>query len=375
MDVFTLTDIKRKNLSDIYHYIYSNPGCSKQNIANALSISLPTVSQHLSTLLNAKLIEKCGRLTSTVGRRAVAYQIISTARIAVGIEIMDKNIYIAALNLYGKKEVKEKYKIEFHPDQTYFESLQKIVKDFISQNGFDESQILGIGLGIQGLTSPDGSEVTYGKILNCTGLKIELFSDYFSVPCKFMHDSECASNSELWENPEVNDALYLFLSQHLGGAIFVNGELQNGKSGKSATFEHMTLIPDGKQCYCGSRGCAECYCSGTFLTDSDMELEEFFERKNQGDPDCQRKWQEFLQYLSMLINNLHTVVESTIILGGHITPYFTDEDVDFIKQTVSKRSAFDDDVSYILLGRCRNDAVTIGAALPFIKDFISSLAI
>ena len=109
MDVFTLTDIKRKNLSDIYHYIYSNPGCSKQNIANALSISLPTVSQHLSTLLNAKLIEKCGRLTSTVGRRAVAYQIISTARIAVGIEIMDKNIYIAALNLYGKKEVKEKY--------------------------------------------------------------------------------------------------------------------------------------------------------------------------------------------------------------------------------------------------------------------------
>ena len=77
MDTFSLSDIKKKNLADIYHYIYRHPGCSKQNIANALTISLPTVSQHLTTLLDEKLIEKSGQLTSTVGRRAMAYQIIS----------------------------------------------------------------------------------------------------------------------------------------------------------------------------------------------------------------------------------------------------------------------------------------------------------
>ena len=73
MEQFSLTDIKKKNLSDVYHYIYMNPSCSKQDIATALSVSLPTVSQHLTTLESEQLIEKCGRLSSSVGRRANAY--------------------------------------------------------------------------------------------------------------------------------------------------------------------------------------------------------------------------------------------------------------------------------------------------------------
>lgn len=375
MDTFSLADIKKKNLADIYHYIYQNPGCSKQIIANALTISLPTVSQHLTTLMDEKLIEKSGQLTSTVGRRAMAYQIISTARIAIGVEILARNVYIVALNLYGKKEAKERFRLDFQPEQPYFEQLQKIVKDFLQKYNYCEEQILGIGLGMQGLTSPDGSQMTYGKILDCTGLSIQMFSRYFSVPCKFIHDAECASTSELWENPEIEDAIYLSLGQHLGGAIIVNGEFQNGLTGKSGTFEHMTLIPDGMECYCGKHGCAECYCSGNFLMEPDMEPDEFFARKEQGDMVCRKKWDDFLLNLSMLINNLHMVIENTVILGGNITSYFTEQDIAVIKQNVQKRSTFQDDVSYIIQGKCRNDAVSIGAALPFIKEFLKTFAL
>ena len=363
--------LRKKNLSDIYHFIYSTPGCSKQAIATALAVSLPTVSQHLITLQDEGLIEKCGQLSSTVGRRATAYQIIPTARIAVGIEILSKNIYIVALNLYGKKEAKERYELGFQPNQMYFENLQALVKSFLGTHSFNESQILGIGLAIQGLTAPDGSYITYGKILDCTGLSIRLFSDFFSVPCKFIHDAECASNSELWENPDITDAIYLSLGQHLGGAILINGKLQNGLTGKSGIFEHMTLIPEGNKCYCGNHGCAECYCSGSFLTENKMELEDFFHKKEQGDVACQKKWEHYLHYLSMLINNLHLVIESPVILGGHITPYFTEQDIDTIKKNVADRSAFHNDLPYIIHGKCRNDAVTIGAALPFIKEFLN----
>lgn len=375
MDTFSLADIKKKNLSDVYHYIYQNPGCSKQAISNALTISLPTVSQHLNTLMEEALIEKAGQLSSAVGRRAAAYQVISTAKIALGIEILSNAVYITALNLYGKKEAKEKFRLNFRPDQAYFEELQKIVKDFQKRHGYSEGQILGIGLGMQGLTSPDGSEMTYGKILGCTGLSIHMFADHFSVPCRFIHDAECASVSELWENPEISDAIYLSVGQHLGGAVIIHGELQKGLTGKTGTFEHMTLIPDGAECYCGKKGCAECYCSGHFLTNQDMEIEEFFAGKEQGDQDCLKRWDAFLQYLSMLIYNLHMVVESTVILGGNITAYFTEKDIDVIKKHVLERSAFQDDTSYIIQGKCRNDAVSIGAALPFIKEFLGEFAL
>lgn len=77
----------------------------------------------------------------------------------------------------------------------------------------------------------------------------------------------------------------------------------------------------------------------------------------------------------MLINNLHMVIESTVILGGNITPYFNKQDILKIKQNVLERTTFKDDMSYIILGRCRNDAVSIGAALPFIKEFLKEIAV
>lgn len=374
MEQFSLTDIKKKNLSDIYHYIYNSQGCSKQAIATALSISLPTVTQHLTTLLKEGLIEKCGQLASSVGRKATAYRVVATARIAIGIEILSKNIYIVALNLYGKKQIKEKFCLEFEPSAFYFEQLKNTVMGFLQAHSYREEQILGIGLGIQGLTSRDGTTVTYGETLNCTGLSIDLFSQYFSVPCRFFHDAECACNSELWENPEIEDAIYLSLGYYLGGAVIINGMLESGLTGKSGTFEHMTLIPDGKRCYCGKTGCAECYCSGNSLLDPDMELSDFFDRKSQGDARCQRKWEEYLKYLSMFINNLHMVLESTVILGGNVTPYFTDDDIEYIRKTVYERSTFQDQPSYIVPGRCRIDAVSIGAALPYINEFLSDIA-
>lgn len=375
MELFSLTDIKKKNLVDVYHYIYHNHGCSKQVIATALNMSLPTITQHLTTLLNAGLIEKCGRNNSSVGRKATLYCTIATAKIAIGIEILVNKVYIVAINLYGKKEAKEKFNLHFHPNQQYFDELKNLVMNFLKTHGFHECQLLGIGLGIQGLASADGTEITYGEILKNKGLTIDMFSRYFSVPCRFIHGAECAANSELWGNSEIKNAIYLSLGHHLGGAIIIDGILQTGLTGKSGTFEHMTLIPNGLTCYCGQKGCAECYCSGNSLLDKEMDLEDFFAKKEGNDAECIKKWRGFLKYLAMLIHNLHTVIECTIILGGKITPYFTDEDILYVRQLVLELSTFKDETSYIVAGRCRNDAVSIGAALPFVKEFLNGISL
>lgn len=211
------------------------------------------------------------------------------------------------------------------------------------------------------------------RISYIAGFSLEAFANAFSVPCKFIHDSECACNTELWKSPDIKDVTYISLNYHLGGAIIVDGQLLTGATGKSGTFEHMTLVPGGHDCYCGRQGCAECYCSvNSLLGDSD-NLEEFFEKKSAGDTGCIERWEDYLRHLSILINNLHMVLEHTIILGGHVAPYFTDEDLSKIRHYVAKRSTFDDDTSYIIPGKCPGDTVAIGAALPFIKEFIDGI--
>ena len=51
----------------------------------------------------------------------------------------------------------------------------------------------------------------------------------------------------------------------------------------------------------------------------------------------------------------------------------TDEDFSKIRHYVAERSTFDDDTSYIIPGKCPGDTVAIGAALPFIKEFIDGI--
>lgn len=392
MDKFSLADIKKKNYSEVYRYIYTNPETSKQKIANALDMSLPTVSQHLTSLAEDGLVHQTGQLSSNIGRKAAAYSAIMSAKAAIGVEILKEKVFLVAIDLSGKKTAKQKVSLNFSVNDEYFQTLSKHIYTFLEDNRIPLQNVLGIGLGIQGLVSADGSTVTYGRILGCTGLTIDRFQSFFSVPCRFFHDAECAATSELWDNSALEDAIYLSLGDHLGGAIILDGKLQRGISGKSGTFEHMTLVPGGKPCYCGKSGCAECYCSASalltdlspahtdFVTDQPcsnttdfQEPEYFFSRKTDGDPVYIQRWNTYLQDLSVLINNLHMVMENTIILGGHITPFFSEEDVMLLRQNVESLSAFGDSADYIVPGKCRVDAVSRGSALPFVKEFLHSL--
>lgn len=51
----------------------------------------------------------------------------------------------------------------------------------------------------------------------------------------------------------------------IGGGFVVNGRLLNGATGAGGEVGHLTLIPDGESCSCGSRGCWERYASGSAL--------------------------------------------------------------------------------------------------------------
>lgn len=375
MESFPLADIKRKNHTDIFHYIYRHPGCSRQAVTDALSMSLPTVTQHINGLLSEGLVQKNFLPAVSVGRRAASYSVLPSAKIAIGVEVLADRIYIVALNLYGQKEIKEKKLLNFIPEESWFLCLKDLILEFMEAHSYTSEQLLGIGLGIQGLVSSDGTSVLYGKILNCTGLTIEPLTRWFDCPCRFFHDSECAALSELWENPVISDAVYLSLGPHLGGAVIHNRLIRQGMTGKTGTFEHMTLIPDGRTCYCGKKGCAECYCSADSLITPYTEPEDFFIQKQNGEPECLNRWQQYLQYLALLISNLHLVLDDPVILGGYITPYFTEEDIETLRKLVYDQTAFGEPTDYILAGKCRVDAVSTGAALPYIQDFLKHPAV
>ena len=57
----------------------------------------------------------------------------------------------------------------------------------------------------------------------------------------------------------------------------IAGKLLPGDAFRCGEAGHMTLIPDGKPCYCGKTGCVDAYCSARLLSDlSGGRLEDSF---------------------------------------------------------------------------------------------------
>lgn len=48
----------------------------------------------------------------------------------------------------------------------------------------------------------------------------------------------------------------------VGGALILNGQLVRGARGYGGEIGHVTVDPDGLECFCGSRGCIKAYASG-----------------------------------------------------------------------------------------------------------------
>ncbi|TWE01199.1 putative NBD/HSP70 family sugar kinase [Neobacillus bataviensis] len=369
----TFKDIKKGNYSSIYHLIYQNEKLSKQEIANQLHLSLPTVTQNLVRLEKEKLIEKSGRFESSVGRRAAAYAICPQARISIGVEIQKRTVQILAIDLRGHAFQQERLAMEYSNEDRYYKELSQAVQTFISSLDVREEQVLGIGFAVQGLTSNDGKKITYGKILISTGLDIEVFSQYLPYPCMFLHDAKCAATTELWVRSDIGDAVYLSIGPHLGGAIIIDGQIYMGKEGHSGTVEHMTIHPDGPACYCGKKGCMETYSSVNALLEEDESLDFFFEQVRSRIPSYVKRWNSFLDYLARSINNIHLVLNREFILGGHISSYLKEEDIEILHEKVNEKTAFPSNEPFIHISRSPANGVPMGAAIPFIQSFLNTI--
>ena len=98
----TTTEIKKQNCKKVFDYLYQNQRTSKQTIAQALGLSMPTVSQNLKLLEGAGVVRRDGFYESTGGRKAHVLRFVQDARVAVGVAILEGSVQLCAVDLLGE---------------------------------------------------------------------------------------------------------------------------------------------------------------------------------------------------------------------------------------------------------------------------------
>lgn len=366
--------IKRNNRQLIYEYIYENPLVSQQDISYELKLSRPTVANNLAALEEDGFIEKAGlKDTGTVGRKATAFRINATKRIAIGVNHQIDKLSLAAVDLNGELVKFVLDPLPFVNNDEYYHEAAVHIQRFIDSIKESDDQILGVGIAMQGLVSPDGTHTIYGKIINFDGLTADKFSQYLPYPCVQRHDAACGAISELWENPGLQNATFMFVGWHLGAERIYNRKLVRGMHGHPSAIEHLQLFSKKKKCYCGKYGCAETECCLSALIREGEDIEEFFGHVRNNDPEYADRWETFLKNMAVLINAAHLVADYNFILGGTIAPYLNQSDIRFLHEEVARLSPFEDPGEFISISRMPERSISIGAALPYLEDYLESL--
>lgn len=155
----------------------------------------------------------------------------------------------------------------------------KDLVDFIysdlAENGF-ENKILGISVG-----APNGNHFT-GNIEFAPNLAWKgivpisaMFMNIFKVQCSLTNDANAAAIGEMLFGKArgMKDFVTITLGTGLGSGVIANGKLVYGHDGLAGEYGHIRVIPNGRLCGCGRKGCLETYASSTGVVRSITELD------------------------------------------------------------------------------------------------------
>lgn len=251
--------MQKMNRLKVLNYVRRNPDVSRPNISAETGLSLASITNVTSYLLDLGLLvesgtEKVGR----VGRKSTLLRFCADAYDLICIFLSEKYINIAYTDLVGK--TLEKIKVEtkgLSPDDI-MEEVRDNVKALIKSHG--QERVLGIGVAISGLVLDDSRFVFSSrlkwknfdikKILETdTGLPV--FVDNVSL-LKAVHYF-CAKGHDKQEN-----MLFVDMENGIGAVQFFEGAISRATIGE---IGHTTVASDGEPCFCGNQGCLEAMCS------------------------------------------------------------------------------------------------------------------
>ena len=362
---------KSNKKSEIVRYIFKCKNASKTELTKVLEISMPTVLQSTKELLEQGILQEAGEYESTGGRRAKSLTINGNKAYAAGMDITGNHVSFVLINLKGEIISYEVLWKDFNDSLAYYREIFQELEAFIERHGLKEDNILGVGVALPGIIDRDEKVLIKSHALKLENFGLSLIAQMCTRVLHFENDTNAAMEAEC--TLAEGDAIYLFLSRTVGGAFRTDGDIFRGNNRKAGELGHTILVPGGRICQCGTKGCVNAYCSIQALEKaSGYSFEETMARVAAKDPQVLPVWNEYLDYLAITVSNLRMMYDTDIILGGDMSAYLEPYMLDLGKR-VMEINKFDRDIGYLKISKFKKGGAAAGAALRFIHKYINEI--
>ncbi len=193
---------------------------------------------------------------------------------AIGIDMGGTNTDIGLVSSTGKCVDRIRISTASYENIDFFIlDLVASIKSLLSRH---QVQIVrGIGIG-----APNANFYT-GKILNAPNLKFKgevplknLIEKELPFTVVLTNDANAAAYGEMVYGgaKQMKDFIMITLGTGVGSGIVVNGHILYGHDGLAGELGHTIVVPEGRMCRCGRKGCLEEYASARGIKKTCIEL-------------------------------------------------------------------------------------------------------
>lgn len=231
------------------------------DLSKSIGKSIPNITRSIQQLIEDQIIISEGLAPSTGGRRAIRYSLkVDHLPNILAIAIDQYNTSVTLLDLSNKNVKSTRCElINLHGDKNPYDSILKLIDDYLSDQTQLKSNIAAIGITMPGFVDSDkGVNTSYPDHHPFFDIRSRIAS-HTRIPTFIENDSTAIAIAEhnFGRAKGSSDVLVVNLNWGVGLGMILKNELFKGHTGFAGEFSHIPLSDLNKLCSCGKRGCLE----------------------------------------------------------------------------------------------------------------------
>jgi len=355
---------------------------SRTAISKATGLERASLTNIMNYLLENDLVKEVGEDKSSGGRKPTLVDFNYDYGVACGIKVEVEKVILGLTNLEGKIISKSEKKF---PRGTKSQKILGLIKKSVDRL-IQETNLLGIGIGISGFVNLENEISIYSPILNWENVNLaKPLEEKYGVPVFISNDVNTLTLTEKWYGAGKNykNFICVTVGEGIGSGIVIDGKLYTGAIGGAGEIGHICISRNGPKCRCGERGCLEVFASDYFLireakkaiargrrTFNEPTPKKLLEAAKRGDPTAKDIFKKMGKNLGIGVKNTVNILNpEAIILGGERMDAYEFFSPSF--EEAVKRHSFPEEAKKldILPAKFGKEGWVIGAAALVIRDF------
>src|SRR6202022_5027039 len=237
------------NTNLVVNLIKTEGSISRAELARQTKLSPATISGIVGRLVRLRIVSEAAVGSSRLGRPPVLLRLNERAGYVLGIKLKEEGLTTVITDLGARVVYSSESAASLVGDPTAaIKAIEQAVRQALQESRIGRKTVLGVGIGLGGVTDASQGIVRYSHILNWRDVALgEPLRRTLKMPVWVDNDVNCLAVAEKWFGAGVGLKHFLTVTvgRGVGLGIVVNGEIYRGAYGAAGEFGHTIVAPDG----------------------------------------------------------------------------------------------------------------------------------